>query len=33
MGGKKNITVHAEELLPDVLWLLSTVPGEKKIIK
>jgi hypothetical protein len=30
MRGKENITVHAKELLPDVLWLLPTVPAEKK---
>ncbi len=30
MRGEENITVHAEELLPDVFWLLPTVPGEKK---
>jgi hypothetical protein len=31
MRGEENITVHAEELLSYVLWLLPTVPGEKKI--
>jgi hypothetical protein len=29
MGGEENITVHAEELLPGVLWLLPTVPKSK----